>query len=294
MAILLADWGTSSLRLWLAELSRDEYRILDQKQGPGTKFCGDKETAFFDGAGDMIGSADDILICGTAGSNIGWMETGYAMCPAGLPDIASGVLTFKARGKPISIIPGVMSRQNIAGYPDTMRGEETQVLGWMGQRSLRSHLICLPGTHSKWVQIDGVKITNVSSALTGELFDVLLQNTILIPNGAKDAGFDSIAFLNGVDAAAKYNFHMLLPLVRAQQLSGDMTPEESKSWMSGLIIGGEIQALNPQGKPFTIIGSQSLCEVYAIAAKALDIDVIPADDEKCTLDGLVRIYRSLQ
>ena len=40
-------------------------------------------------------------------------------------------------------------------------------------------LICLPGTHSKWVEVRNARIERFSTHMTGEVYAVLKQHSIL-------------------------------------------------------------------------------------------------------------------
>ncbi|WP_425414851.1 2-dehydro-3-deoxygalactonokinase, partial [Promicromonospora kroppenstedtii] len=37
----------------------------------------------------------------------------------------------------------------------------------------------LPGTHSKWVRLDGGRVTGFTTAMTGELYGLLMGDSIL-------------------------------------------------------------------------------------------------------------------
>ncbi len=77
------------------------------------------------------------------------------------------------------IIPGLRCA-GLTGAPDVMRGEETQVLGWLAQHPDRQqgrHLVCHPGTHAKWVVVEDGRIVRFVTAMTGEMFAVLSAST---------------------------------------------------------------------------------------------------------------------
>ena len=51
-------------------------------------------------------------------------------------------------------------------------------------------LFCLPGTHSKWVEVEKGRIERFSTYMTGEVYAVLKQHSILgrmMEEGAADA-----------------------------------------------------------------------------------------------------------
>ena len=61
-----------------------------------------------------------------------------------------------------------------------MRGEETQILGALHLEptlaSRPSSLLCLPGTHTKWVLLDEGTVQEFLTATTGELFALLVRS----------------------------------------------------------------------------------------------------------------------
>jgi 2-keto-3-deoxy-galactonokinase len=61
----------------------------------------------------------------------------------------------------------MLKRQNV------MRGEETQLAG-IGE-SHAGGLVCMPGTHCKWMSLEGGRVTGMSSFMTGEIFAVLAR-----------------------------------------------------------------------------------------------------------------------
>ena len=82
-----------------------------------------------------------------------------------------------------------------------MRGEETQILGWLAQHpdaATGRHLLCHPGTHAKWVLIEDGRIVRFVTAMTGELFAVLSQHSLLKSDAPAD---DDAAFDAGLAAA---------------------------------------------------------------------------------------------
>src|SRR3546814_4789014 len=60
-----------------------------------------------------------------------------------------------------------------------MRGEETQVLGALAALPATGGLVCLPGTHSKWVRVEDGALQGFATYMTGEVFDLLQGHSIL-------------------------------------------------------------------------------------------------------------------
>jgi 2-dehydro-3-deoxygalactonokinase len=115
------------------------------------------------------------------GSAQGWREAPYVRCPADTQTLAvQSVSVPNKLGKAILIAPGIVFDEP-GQLPDVMRGEEIQIAGALLQNpqwAARSCIV-LPGTHSKWAQIENGKIVRFATYLTGELFAVLSKHSIL-------------------------------------------------------------------------------------------------------------------
>jgi len=124
-----------------------------------------------------------IVMSGMVGSNIGWRTTPYIDRSVRLADIVDHAVSFDHSGHHIIILPGVRA-PNTMGEPDLMRGEELQLLGWLACNPDIEHgdrLFCLPGTHTKWVRMEAGRVQSLTTALTGELFALLQDHSILLP-----------------------------------------------------------------------------------------------------------------
>lgn len=271
--IVGANWGTSHLRAWLIETGGGAARILDEIEGPGVASLSpdEFEPRFFDAAGPWLDdhAVDAIWIAGMAGSTIGWRETGYLPCPAAVGGLRAGAATITARGRTLNILPGLSCR-NRFGQPDVMRGEEVEIAGLLAlDRRGGEHLVCLPGTHCKWVSVSGGAVTEFFTALSGELFGLLKAGSVLA-RGADDGAHED-AFLDGARRALSSQASLLHLLfsVRARQVTGDLAGARSAAFLSGLIIGCDVRdalaALEyERSRPVVeIIGAEALAGAYA-------------------------------
>jgi 2-dehydro-3-deoxygalactonokinase len=198
--LLACDWGTTNLRAWTldnggAVVAQRDFALGVSKLGPGDA------ARRFDAEVRPGLDAQDLpaVLCGMIGSNLGWTAVPYADCPASLADLAGGLTPV---ADDVRIVPGLRC-DGIAGSPDVMRGEETQVLGWLAQHPDRRsgrHVICHPGTHAKWVLIEDGRIVRFVTAMTGELFAVLRAHSVLRSDAPAD---DMAAFDLGLSAAGE-------------------------------------------------------------------------------------------
>ena len=183
-------------------------------------------------------------------------------------------------GPDILIAPGVLFDEPDE-LPDVMRGEEIQIAGALlmnPQWGVRSCML-LPGTHSKWAQIENGKIVCYATYLTGELFAVLSKHTILgrlMPaesEGKKDT--DAAAFELGLTTARNSgpgDFTHQIFGTRTLGLTGRVPPAGLADYLSGLLIGHElVSGLAGAGDlasvPLVMIGAPALCERYAQSLK---------------------------
>ncbi len=307
---LLADWGTTRLRLYLCSVDGESVpRLVASVSGPGVKFDARFEQVFLEQAARLPPhGALDVVIAGMAGSNIGWHATGYVPCPANWRDYAASARSFAVRDYRISILPG-MSCENAFGYRDIMRGEEVQVLGALrvGAIDTARHLVCLPGTHSKWVLVENHSLDAFATSMSGELFDILSSHSVLVPPGARLAHgrlpVAAHAFDQGVNllrADADLALSQALFSVRCRQVSGELAADEALSCLSGILVAADVRDVglplvrrHAVEHPVTVIGEPQLAALYARALHAFGVPGQPLDAEECTLSGLDACRRLL-
>jgi 2-dehydro-3-deoxygalactonokinase len=227
--------------------------------------------ALRDAIGPWLAAGEDrILLCGMVGSRQGWVEAPYLPCPAGPAEIAAAVVPLEFAGATCALVPGLTAR-DAGGVPDVMRGEETKLVGLLAGIGDAEALVCLPGTHSKWARLSAGRIAGFATQMTGETRAVLLQHSIL-GRLAEEAPADDAAFLQGVARARQPGglLHHLFG-TRALGLMGDLPAAATASYLSGLLIGHEVQAVLAEGAPagpIHLAGSEALAGAYAMAFNA--------------------------
>ena len=286
------DWGTSSFRLWVVSESGDV--LAERRSGEGMTTAA--KTGFSPILEQHLQAVSapshlPVVICGMAGAKQGWIEAGYLDTPAPLSDIVKSAVTVTDANRDIRILPGLAQRSDAA--PDVIRGEETQLLGAMSQLGGGSHLVCMPGTHSKWVRVTDGIVDGFSTFMTGELFDVISKNSILSHAMADAGAFDSngTAFLSAVAKAAKTPALAtnLVFTVRSGQLLHGLTPVDAKARLSGTLIGleiaGALQSARP-GSAVCLVASGPLAGLYQSALSALDLTPVTIDADDAVRNGL--------
>jgi 2-dehydro-3-deoxygalactonokinase len=256
------DWGTTSLRSMLIDTTG---QVIEERVRPWgiTRLPPGGFRAAYD---TLTAEWPDLprLAAGMVGSRQGWIEAPYCPAPAGVAALAANLATVPDTG--LAIVPGIVLP---GSRPDVMRGEETQVIGALGDAD--SGCVLLPGSHSKWVDVKAGRIMSFRSFMTGEVFAALRDHTILGAFPAPDA-IDESAFDRGVQAAhtSEDGIAALLFSARALVLTGQLPAEAARDYLSGLLIGDELRAA-PRGAHPLLIGDPALCERYRRAMHLCDI-----------------------
>lgn len=294
IAWIAVDWGTSNLRAWGMSAAGRPVASATSEKGMGklarTEFPAALE-AVAARLGVEAGAAMAVLVCGMAGARQGWLEAPYIEAPADLSGLASAAVQpeMPGSGLEVRILPGVCQR---SGGDNVMRGEETQLLGLASLHPGYAGLVCMPGTHSKWASLNGTRIERFSTAMTGEVFEVLRTHSVLrhslgepLDGPGREAGFAAGA-ADGL--ANPENLLGLLFRVRAGALLSDRQPDWCAGYLSGLLIGTEIAAHRAEigAEPVPLIGSTALCGLYAQVLSMAGKSGRPVDATEVVLAGL--------
>ena len=301
--LLAVDWGTTALRGAL--LAADGTVLAEHASAGGLLSVppGGWGAAFEAEFGAWLAAHPGLrcLMAGMVGSRQGWVQAPYCACPAGPLDLAAQLLWLQP-GR-LAIVPGLSTEAS--GLPDVMRGEETQVFGALAVLGLSDATLVLPGTHSKWVTVQGGRITGFATHMTGECFALFRQHSILArtlpalePAGAAAAdAWVPEAFDRGVLQAQKAGglLHHLF-CVRSLSLFDRLDAASASSLLSGLVIGEELraQALPAQFRAggVVVIGSAALTSRYQRALGLLGVPVQTVGAE-ATWRGLAALAGTL-
>ena len=243
--LIALDWGTSSFRGYLMTSDGD---MLDSfANGQGILHCDGQsfEAVLEESAGNWMYQYPHapIIACGMISSRQGWIEAPYLNCPAGLAEFAQQLISLDLkRDRKLWFVPGAMYR-SASNIPDVMRGEETQILGRVGRERKRFSFV-MPGTHSKWVVVENGKLSWFTTFMTGEIFAILLNHSIL-RRLIEEGPHDDQAFQKGLavakQAAQKGKGVMNhLFSVRSLGLFNEISSTGLKSYLSGILIGAEV------------------------------------------------------
>ncbi|MEJ6688505.1 MAG: 2-dehydro-3-deoxygalactonokinase [Paracoccaceae bacterium] len=290
------DWGTTHLRLWVLDHDHKVIRQTKTEQGMTQLHPTEYEATLLDLLSQELqpNRAMGVICCGMVGSRQGWQEVPYAPCPTLPPsgERASRVTTKDPRIE-VYLLPGIKQ----ISPPDVMRGEETQIAGFLSRNPQYDGVLCLPGTHSKWVHISAGEVVSFQTFMTGELFALLCKESVLRHNiGA--TGWNDEMFTNAIDDAISRPAAIAAKLfaLRAQSLIATLPPEAARARLSGLLIGLELAAARPYwlGAQVAVLGDTEVAQAYCTALTAQGSPVTVTSTERMTLDGLKSAYTALQ
>jgi len=286
-AVAACDWGTTRLRIWLldasgvvvAERRSDEGMLAARPDRFGAIL--ERQLA------DMAAPADlPVIICGMAGARQGWIEAPYANVPVSLDEALAGSVRVPGPTRDVRIVPGLAQRA--AEAPDVMRGEETQLAGAATLLGSGIHLVCMPGTHSKWVAVENGTVRSFQTFMTGELFSVLSQHSILSHAVAGQTGAvspDNPEFIKACASALEDEAALTgLFRIRAATLLHDLAPSEAAARLSGLLIGSEIAGglavADNRVSSVVLVASGAMQALYqaALAAAGIQVRIVDADE----------------
>lgn len=286
---IAVDWGTTNRRAYLIEASGKRTREFEDHKGVLSVPSG----GFPDAVAEIRQQLGDrpLLLAGMIGSNRGWKEAPYVPCTAGMDDLVEALVWV---GEREAIVPGVSYIGD--GRADVMRGEEVQLLGAATAGLIDPmSLVCHPGTHNKWALLRHGKIHAFRTVMTGELFSLLKEHSILsdLLQGAVEPN-------DTFKEAARYAiYHEALPAdlfaVRARVLLGQAKKEDAASYTSGLLIGADVRIglTQPSGAQVCVIGRPELTRLYAAAIGEAEREAVELDGEQCFLAGIQEIAKRI-
>jgi 2-dehydro-3-deoxygalactonokinase len=295
-ALIGVDWGTTNFRAYL--LSAEAVILASRTSARGILSVakGAFPEVLRDEIKDWLQQYPQIpvLMSGMVGSTAGWQEAPYLCCPIDPALLSQHLYALPAMGQhAVYIVPGV--RMPDQPRADVMRGEETQLMGVMRDAAIQC--CCLPGTHSKWVAIQDQRIQSFTTYMTGELFSLLSQHSIL-QQQIVEADFNEAAFLSGV-AQADNNEGLLANCfnMRAEFLMSHLTAQDTISYLSGLLIGSELLAAKSYWQDqdsVALVASGPVSMRYRLALQAYSVNVVELGGEYAVTHGLVTLAQQAQ
>jgi 2-dehydro-3-deoxygalactonokinase len=288
---IAVDWGTTNRRAYLIGAGGERLGEMEDDLG----ILSVPKGGFAEAVAALTARLGDrpLLMAGMIGSNRGWAETPYVPCPAGLADLAEAMHWIEPDR--VGIVPGICWSEG--EQADVMRGEEVQILGAAADGTVPADaIICHPGTHNKWVRLEGGRIAAFRTVMTGEIFNLLKAHSILADLLAGAAKPDA-AFEAGVRHGLEQDdLTAELFAVRARVLLGKAAREEAACHASGLLIGADLRfglRFAGEGTIF-VMGRPELTILYAAALAVAGRQAREVDGEEAFVAGAIRLAELVQ
>ncbi|MDF1753294.1 MAG: 2-dehydro-3-deoxygalactonokinase [Verrucomicrobiales bacterium] len=290
---IAVDWGTTNLRCFAISPEGQVINTAESDQGMAAvnEKGGDFEGTLLSIIDHWLdpGRNPPVIACGMVGAKQGWQEVPYDEAPCS-PRTSLTKVNTESGVIDVWIHAGVKQSEPA----DVMRGEETQISGFLAMEPEFAGMICLPGTHSKWAKIVDGAIHTFSSSMTGEVFDLLSKHSILRHSVGSDEWNDD-SFAEGVRESFEHPAKVLNRLfsIRARDLLQQSDKSGAKAYLSGSLIGLEMAGVleNLSIEEVIIIGSPGVSERYQTALASLNIPTRCFSSGDITLKGLESGYR---
>lgn len=285
------DWGTTQLRAYQIDARGAVLASRSAPKGIMTVQNGAFAATLEAVIGDWLDQeTEPILMSGMIGSRQGWIEAPYVSCPAHPAQVAQALAEVAwGSGRRGFVCPGLSCRDR-DGVPDVMRGEEVQMFGALDTLAgAAGSAICHPGTHSKHVRIEDGAVAGFRTYMTGEVFAVLREHSIL-GRTMVEGPADWQAFDQGVARASNSGglLHHLFG-ARTRVLMNEIAPASEADYLSGMLIGHEIKAAGGSG-PVLVVGAEALAERYERAFRLCGREARALEGETATVKGLRLIH----
>lgn len=300
--LVALDWGTTSARAYLLDGAGEVLDAVPTGRGvlavtDRLTTAQDRRAAFEDEFERMCGRwldehpAAPVLASGMVGSNQGWADVPYQRLPQDLRALAGALTEIPTRRGPVHVVPGLLVD---ADLPQVMRGEETQILGVLESTAgtedtgaSAERVVVLPGTHTKWVRVDGRRVVDFLTVMTGEVFGLLTRHSILGRLARHRDSPDLEAFDRGVRTSLSTDpgVGVLATLFSARTLplTGRLAGEQVEDYLSGLLIGAEVTSCvrrwlpagaSPGTRPVEVLlcGEPELCRRYQRALRLFGLE----------------------
>ena len=296
---IAVDWGTTHLRAWVFGPDGTRIASLSSADGMGRLSPDRFESALLSLIDPHLPEdrRTPIIACGMVGARQGWVEAPYARTPCPPPGVREAVLApVRDSRLTVRILPGVSQ----SAPADVMRGEETQIAGILAENPGFDGVVCLPGTHTKWVHASAGEIVGFRTFMTGELYALLSERSVLkhgLKHGTARDDWDQDAFLEAVDdmMASPRSLAADLFSLRAAALLHDLPPAAARARLSGLLVGSELAGARERwlGRRVVLVGSETLSRLYEAALVAQGTQTERVQGDAMTRSGLAAAWECM-
>jgi 2-dehydro-3-deoxygalactonokinase len=291
---IAVDWGTSNFRAWVFDADGGLIDLVTSDRGMGSLAPEEFEPALIEAIGHFLGKEKTpVICCGMVGAKQGWQEAPYASVPC---EPAQSDTALRVTPKDARLLPYILPGLKQDSPADVMRGEETQIAGYLSQHPKFDGVLCLPGTHTKWVHISAGEVVSFRTFMTGELF-ALLSNHSVLRHSVQDKGWDDTAFQTAISDAMSHPQLVASKLfgLRAEGVLHGQSNATAKARLSGMLIGLELAGSKPYwlGQNVAIVGDPVLSALYAAGLNGQDVPATQSNGDEITVEGLKSAYNLL-
>ena len=291
MIVVTIDTGTTNtrVRVWqagaLLAIAEQPVGVRDTGiTGSRARLANGVRTAIDDAlaqAGIAHPAVGRYLAAGMITSNMGLHEVPHLPAPAGAEALAAAMVSAEIPGladQPVWFVPGVrnpvetVSVENCESM-DMMRGEEVETIGLMDATGVGGPLLLiLPGSHTKFVRVDGEgRIAGSATTLGGELLSVITEGTILA--AALERSFartlDEPMALEGAALARRVGLSRCCFAVRVLDQFTKADRDAKASFLAGAIAATDLEAVLASSAlghcaalPVLVGGSNDMARVF--------------------------------
>lgn len=291
---IAVDWGSSNRRLWVFQ---NQVCVWHHSDSEGAAYLqpdtfSQSWHTLLDRCPCPLDNSTIVIMSGMVGSNVGWLTAPYLRCPTDISSLASCLTPVKNAGPfPLFIVPGLQ----LPGPDifDVMRGEETQLLGALGNEQW----YVLPGTHSKWIKVKNGIVEHFQTAMTGEMFHLMSTHSLLRQRQTLQQN-NLAELIQGAEWGAQENcLTRGLFSLRARMLCHALEPDYLHSILSGYLIGHEIARMQefyrlPKHTKLVLIGNENLIERYRNVLSHFGLSCRLVSGETAFLSGIRSILNA--
>jgi 2-dehydro-3-deoxygalactonokinase len=289
---IAVDWGTTHLRAWAMAGDAVKAEAFSE-DGMSSLTREAFEPALLRLVEPWLGTAPTpVVACGMIGARQGWFEAPYVAVPAKPGELQPIEAPTNDPRLNLMIVPGLKQ----AAPADVMRGEETQIAGFLADNKDFDGVLCLPGTHAKWVRISAEEVVSFQTCMTGEMFQLLAERSVLRHSIAAQ-GEDPDAFAEAVSDTISRPEKLAQRLfnLRGENVLNALDPATARARLSGYLIGAELASTRPYwlGQEVALAGSPALTAAYCAALQSQGVAARSFDAAPLTRTGLSRLYAAL-
>jgi 2-dehydro-3-deoxygalactonokinase len=205
---------------------------------------------------EAMNSVEGVIASGMITSNMGLYEVAHINGPVDIVATARGMQAasfFDICSKPILFVPGIKFVSNHEAECDMIRGEETEVWGYLSRLSNKNYvkdnqLIIHYGSHHKWIKINSQSVVQCRTSITGELLMAVSEHTLLKNSlvSLDHVKLEQEWVRKGYETERKYGAGHALFSVRTLEVLSKQSKQAATSFMLGIMVALDLAMLTDE------------------------------------------------